>query len=62
MLTAALVLGGLGFNNLWDMPTFAALLIGILALKAYREGSDIPQSIALAFFPVGLGNSSHSPP
>ena len=54
LLTAALVLGGLGFNNLWDMPTFAALLIGILALKAYREGSDIPQSIALAFFPVGL--------
>ena len=53
-LTAALVLGGIGFNNLWDMPTFAALLIGILALKAYREGSDIPQSIALAFFPVGL--------
>ena len=54
VLMAALVLGGLGFNNLWDMPTFAALLIGILALKAYREGSDIPQSIALAFFPVGL--------
>ena len=54
VLTAALVLGGLGFNNLWDMPTFAALLIGILALKAYREGSDIPQSIALAFFPIGL--------
>ena len=54
VLMAALVLGGIGFNNLWDMPTFAALLIGILALKAYREGSDIPQSIALAFFPVGL--------
>ena len=54
VITAALVLGGIGFNNLWDMPTFAALLIGILALKAYREGSDIPQSIALAFFPVGL--------
>ena len=54
VLTAALVLGGLGFNNLWDMPTFAALLIGILALKAYREGSDIPQSVALAFFPVGM--------
>ena len=54
VLTAALVLGGLGFNNLWDMPTFAALLIGILALRAYREGSDIPQSVVLAFFPVGL--------
>ena len=54
VLTAALVLGGLGFNNLWDMPTFAALLIGVLAIRAYREGSDIPQSVALALFPVGL--------
>ena len=54
VLTAALVLGGLGFNNLWDMPTFAALLIGVLAIRVYREGSDIPQSIALALFPVGL--------
>ena len=54
VLTAALVLGGLGFNNLWDMPTFAVLLIGVLAIRVYREGSDIPQSVALAFFPVGL--------
>ena len=51
---AAMALGGLGFNNLWDMPTFAALLIGALALRAYREGCDIRQSFALALFPVGL--------
>ena len=54
ILMAAIVLGGLGFNNLWDMPTFAALLIAVLALRAYREGSDIRQSFALALFPVGL--------
>lgn len=54
VLTAALILGGLGFNNLWDMPTFAALLLGILALRAYRDGNDIRQSFALAIFPVGL--------
>ena len=54
ILTAAVVLGGLGFNNLWDMPTFAALLIAVLALRAYREGNDIRQSFALALFPVGL--------
>ena len=54
VLAAAVVLGGLGFNNLWDMPTFAALLIAVLALRAYREGSDIRQSFALALFPVGL--------
>ena len=54
VLMAAVVLGGLGFNNLWDMPTFGALLIAVLALRAYREGSDIRQSFALALFPVGL--------
>ena len=54
VLMAAMVLGGLGFNNLWDMPTFAALLIGVLALRAYRDGNDIRQSFALALFPVGL--------
>ncbi len=54
ILAAALALGGLGFNNLWDMPTFAALLIGVLALKAYREGSDIVASAGLALYPVGL--------
>ena len=54
VIMAAMVLGGLGFNNLWDMPTFAALLIGVLALRAYREGNDIRQSFALSLFPVGL--------
>ena len=28
--------------------------VGVLALKAYREDSDIPQAITLAFYPVGL--------
>lgn len=51
---AALALGGLGFNNLWDMPTFAALLIGALALKAYRDGADLGAAAARALFPVGV--------
>ena len=42
IMAAALALGGLGFNNFWDMPTFAALLIGVLALKAYRDGQRHP--------------------
>ena len=54
ILIAAIVLGGLGFNNLWDMPTFAALLIGVLALAAYREGIGVWQSFGSAVFPVGL--------
>ena len=54
IMAAALALGGLGFNNFWDMPTFAALLIGVLALKAYRDGSDILTSAGLALYPVGI--------
>ena len=35
----ALSLGGLAFTNMWDLPTYAALLVGIAALKAYAEFS-----------------------
>ena len=35
----AVSLGGLAFTNFWDMPTYAALLIGVAALKAYRPPS-----------------------
>ena len=56
VLTAALVLGGLGFNNLWDMPTFAALLIGILALKAYREGREHPPVLHARHLPGRTGS------
>ena len=30
-----LVLGGLSFTNMWDLPTFAGLFLGIVGLKAY---------------------------
>ncbi len=31
----AVSLGGLAFTNMWDLPTYSALLVGIAALKAY---------------------------
>ena len=34
----ALTLGGLAFTNLWDFPTYAALLVGLVALRAFRVG------------------------
>ena len=34
----ALTLGGLAFTNLWDAPTYMALLVGLVALKAFRVG------------------------
>ena len=36
----AVSLGGLAFTNFWDMPTYAALLMGVAALKAYLPPSD----------------------
>ncbi len=31
----ALCLGGLAFTNMWDLPVFAAVVFGVMALKAY---------------------------
>ncbi len=35
----ALTLGGLAFTNMWDLPTYAALLVIVAGLKAYSEYS-----------------------
>jgi YYY domain-containing protein len=35
VLVMGLVLGGLGFTNIWDLPVFSAMLVGIAALRAY---------------------------
>ncbi len=40
LFTMALSLGGLAFTNMWDLPTYAALLVVIAALKAYHEYSN----------------------
>ena len=62
VLTAALVLGGLGFNNLWDMPTFAALLIGVLALKGYTAKAATFRSLSRLRSSPSAWQFSHSPP
>ena len=35
MLALGLALGGLAFTNMWDLPTYASLLLGVGVLKAY---------------------------
>ena len=39
LFVMALSLGGLAFTNMWDLPTYAALLVVIAGLKAYHEFS-----------------------
>ena len=47
----AVSLGGLAFTNMWDLPTYGVLLVGIAALKAYPQSGD----------GNGQGTSSPSP-
>ena len=39
LFVMALSLGGLAFTNMWDLPTYASLLVVIAGLKAYHEHS-----------------------
>ena len=42
----AVSLGGLAFTNMWDLPTYGALLVGIAALKAYpRQASGDSEGV-----------------
>lgn len=48
---AALSLGALGFLNSWDLPTYGALFLGAVALRAYREnGGGRKAALATAAF------------
>ena len=46
VLVMGVVLGGLAFTNMWDGPTFAALLAGVAVVKAFSGGGrDVPEMI-----------------
>ena len=36
LLAMGLILGGLAFTNMWDLPVFAGLFLGAACLRAYR--------------------------
>ena len=41
----AVSLGGLAFTNMWDLPTYGALLVGLAALKAYAVNHPHPNPL-----------------
>ncbi len=49
-----LALGGLGFINAWDLPVFAAVFLGVAALRAYAARGPSLRDILLSVVPVGL--------
>jgi YYY domain-containing protein len=54
LLAIGLVLGGLAFTNMWDLPTFWALFLGVAALRAYNERDGRFWTLVKAVAPVGL--------
>ena len=38
LFVIAFALGGLGFTNMWDLPVFAMVFLGVAALKVYQQG------------------------
>ncbi len=55
LLAMAAALGGLAFTNMWELPTYSALLIGVAALKAYPnpDGADALESAGATLARVG---------
>ena len=54
ILTTGLVLGGIAFTNMWDLPTYAALFLGIAVLKAYARPSGGTRSLVTGAVLPGL--------
>ncbi len=54
VLMIGLSLGGLAFTNMWDLPVFGALFVGIAALKAYSAGGAKTWDLVKGAVPIGL--------
>ena len=48
-----LVLGGVAFTNMWDLPTYAALFISLAFLKAYRAYEGRIGEVIANVVPIG---------
>ena len=53
VLVMGVVLGGLAFTNMWDGPTFAALLAGVAVVKALSAGGRGLTEVARRVLPIG---------
>ena len=53
ILAMSLALGGLAFTNMWDLPTFAALFLGVAFLKTYREHGGGVLTLMKGVIPIG---------
>ena len=49
-----LALGGLGFTNMWDLPVFTAVFLGVAALKSYTQDGPSIRPLAREALPTAL--------
>ena len=49
-----LALGGLGFTNMWDFPVFAAVFLGIVALRSYSMHGLSLRVVGFEMLPILL--------
>ena len=54
LFVIAFTLGGLGFTNMWDLPVFGAVFLGVAALKVYTQGRTRAWDIAREAAPLVL--------
>jgi YYY domain-containing protein len=56
LLVTALLIGGLGFLNTWDLPTFGSLAVLLIFARNLREHGDWPRAIGATLgFAAPLG-------
>ena len=53
ILAMGLALGGLAFTNMWDLPVFAALFLGVAGLKTYAVRGGGLWTLAKGVVPTG---------
>ena len=54
LFVVAFTLGGLGFTNMWDLPVFGMVFLGVAALKVYAQGRTRAWDIAREVVPLVL--------
>ena len=54
IVAIAFVLGGLAFTNMWDLPTFWTLFLGLAAVKSYQAGGGRFRTIVRDVAPIGF--------
>ena len=52
ILVMGLALGTLGFTNMWDLPVFTAVLIGVIGLRVYMDRGDSLWAVVKATAPL----------